>query len=51
MKYCLIVVAKFMSELTQLFLLECKIVQLKTSPYHLQSNGYLETEEYAEGCW
>jgi len=33
---------EFMSELMQLFLLECKVAQFKTSPYHPQSNGCLE---------
>ena len=31
-----------MSELLQLFLLESKVAQLKTSPYHTQSNSCLE---------
>ena len=34
--------SEFMSELMQLFLLECKVAQFKTSPYHPQSNGCLE---------
>src|SRR6218665_287173 len=34
--------SEFMGELMQLFLLECKVAQFKTSPYHLQSNGCLE---------
>src|SRR6218665_2637204 len=34
--------SEFMSELTELFLLECKVAQIKTSPYHPQSNGCLE---------
>jgi len=31
-----------MSEPMQLFLLECKVAQFKTLPYHPQSNGCLE---------
>ena len=34
--------SEFMSELTQIFLTECQVFQLKTSPYHPQSNGCLE---------
>src|SRR6218665_4000891 len=33
--------SEFMSELMQLFLLECKVAQFKRSPYHPQSNGCL----------
>jgi len=31
-----------MSELMQLFFLECKVEQFKTSPYHPQCSGCLE---------
>ena len=34
--------SEFVSELTQLFLCECMVSQLKISSYHPQSNGYLE---------
>jgi transposase InsO family protein len=34
--------SEFMSELTQIFLTECQVFQLKTSPYHPQTNGCLE---------
>ena len=34
--------SEFMGELMQLFLLEFKVAQIKTLPYHPQSNGCLE---------
>jgi len=34
--------SEFLSEMTQIFLAECQVFQLKTSPYHPQSNGCLE---------
>src|SRR6218665_1377038 len=34
--------SEFLSQLMQLFLLECKVAQFKTSPYHPQSNRCLE---------
>jgi len=33
---------EFLSELTQIFLLEIQVWQMKTSPYHPQTNGCLE---------
>lgn len=34
--------SEFMSEIIQLFLHECQVCQLKTSPFHPQANGCLE---------
>ena len=46
--------SEFMSELMQLFLLECKVAQLKNSPYPVQRmSGEIppEAEVDAQGSW